>query len=173
MYRGGFAHSGRADPVVAGFERMFATLRGYVRIACGFMAALGLYGVLAVCGGAGGLAEIGIASRLGPDAGDVLWMMLRDSLLMVAIGVLLGIRRRLAVTQTASRGDLWIAQNDPLSFVAAGALMLAAATAAAWIPGTPCTLVDPMRLCGRSEVNRPARNHLFTQLTGDTPPFLV
>ena len=70
---------------------------------------------------------------------------MRDSLLMVAIGVLLGVPAALAVTQLLREVIYGIAPNDPLSFVAAAALMLAAATAAAWIPARGATLIDPMR----------------------------
>ncbi|PYT27862.1 MAG: hypothetical protein DMG57_16790 [Acidobacteria bacterium] len=88
-------------------------------------------------------AEIGIRIALGAGCGDVLWMVLRDSLLMLAIGVLLGVPAALAVTQLLRDVIFGIAPNDPVSFVVAGALMLAAATA--WIPARRATRVDPMQ----------------------------
>jgi len=71
---------------------MFAIARGYVRIACGINWRLwGYTGVLAyaVARGPGG---DGIRVALwGPDAADVLWMVVRDSLLVGSVS-LLGIR---------------------------------------------------------------------------------
>jgi ABC-type antimicrobial peptide transport system permease subunit len=82
---------------------------------------------------------------LGAGRGDVQWMVLRESLWMVAAGMAVGIPAALALTKLV-RGVLYgIEPNDPASFVAAGALMIAVAAVAAWIPARRAARVDPMR----------------------------
>ncbi len=125
-------------------ERLFATLVGSFGLVAALLAAIGLYGVMAYAV-TRRTAEIGIRLALGAGRGDVQWMMLRESLLMVAIGMVAGIPAALAVTGFLQRSLYGIAPTDPVSFVAAGALMLAVAAVAAWLPARRAALVDPMR----------------------------
>jgi ABC-type antimicrobial peptide transport system permease subunit len=64
---------------------------------------------------------------------------------MVAAGLVVGIPAALALTRLIQRTLYGVKPNDPLSFVAAGALMLVVAAVAAWIPARRAARVDPMR----------------------------
>jgi predicted permease len=127
-----------------GPERMFAGVVGSFGLIAALLAAIGLYGVMAYTVSRR-TNEIGIRLALGAGRGDVQWMVLRESLWMVAAGMAVGIPAALALTKLV-RGVLYgIEPNDPASFVAAGALMIAVAAVAAWIPARRAARVDPMR----------------------------
>jgi predicted permease len=125
-------------------ERLAAGLIGSFGLIAALLAAIGLYGVMAYTV-TRRTSEIGIRMALGAGCNDVLWMVLRGSLFMVAIGIGIGIPTALALTQVVREALYGIEPNDPVSFIAAGMLMLAVATAAAWIPALRAARVDPMQ----------------------------
>jgi ABC-type antimicrobial peptide transport system permease subunit len=123
---------------------MFAGVVGSFGVIAALLAAIGLYGVMAYTV-ARRTNEIGIRLALGAGRGDVQWMVLRESLWMVAAGLVVGIPAALALTRLIQRTLYGVKPNDPLSFVAAGALMAIVAAVAAWIPARRAARVDPMR----------------------------
>jgi ABC-type antimicrobial peptide transport system permease subunit len=127
-----------------GPERMFAGVVGTFGAIAALLAAIGLYGVMAYTV-TRRTNEIGIRLALGAGRGDVQWMVLRECLWMVGTGLAIGIPAALALTQLVRQALYGIEPNDPLSFVAASALMLVVAAAAAWIPARRASRVDPMR----------------------------
>jgi predicted permease len=127
-----------------GTERMFAEVVGSFGLIAALLAAIGLYGVMAYTV-TRRTNEIGIRLALGAERGDVQWMVLRESLWMVAAGLVVGIPAALALMKLV-RGVLYgVEPNDPVSFVAAGASMVVVAAIAAWIPARRAARVDPMR----------------------------
>jgi predicted permease len=127
-----------------GTERMFAGVVGSFGVIAALLAAIGLYGVMAYAV-TRRTNEIGIRLALGAGRGDVQWMVLRESLWMVAAGLGVGIPAALALTKLIEQALYGIKANDPASFVAAGALMIVVAAIAAWIPARRAARVDPMR----------------------------
>ena len=127
-----------------GTERMFAGVVGSFGVIAALLAAIGLYGVMAYTV-ARRTNEIGIRLALGAGRGDVQWMVLRESLWMVAAGLTVGIPAALALTQVLREALYGVKPNDPVSFVAAGTLMVIVAAVAAWIPARRAARVDPMR----------------------------
>jgi ABC-type antimicrobial peptide transport system permease subunit len=121
-----------------------AGLIGSFGLIAALLAAIGLYGVMAYTV-TRRTSEIGIRIALGAGYNDVLWMVLRGSLFLVAIGIGIGAPTALALTQVVREALYGIAPNDPVSFVAASVLMLAVATVAAWIPALRAARVDPMQ----------------------------
>ena len=79
-------------------ERMLTTLGGFFGALALLLAAVGLYGVMAHAV-ARRVREIGIRMALGARAGEVLWLILRETLFMVGIGALIGIPAALALTR--------------------------------------------------------------------------
>jgi len=127
-----------------GTERMFAGVVSSFGAIAALLAAIGLYGVMAYAV-ARRTNEIGIRLALGAGRADVQWMVLRESVWMVAAGLAAGIPAALALTRLVEQSLYGIKPNDPLSFVAAALLMLAVAAMAAWIPARRAACVDPMR----------------------------
>jgi ABC-type antimicrobial peptide transport system permease subunit len=127
-----------------GPERLFAGLVGGFGLTAALLAAIGLYGLMAYTV-TRRTAEIGIRMALGAVGGDVWWMILRESLFMVGIGMALAVPSALALTGLV-RGSLYgVTPTDPVSFLLAGLLMLAVASAAAWIPARRASQTDPIR----------------------------
>jgi predicted permease len=126
-----------------GQERLFAGLVGSFGLVASLVAALGLYGLMAYTV-TRRTVEMGIRLALGAQRRDVQWMVLRGSLLMVATGLAIGIPAALALTRLVRKELYGVAPADPASFIAAGALMLAVAAAAAWIPARRASRVDPI-----------------------------
>jgi predicted permease len=89
--------------------------------------------------------EIGIRMALGATPGNVLRLMLRESLTLVAAGAALGVAGTLLVTRTLS-GFLaaGISALDPLAFVAMLATLLVTAAASVYFPSRRAARVDPM-----------------------------
>src|SRR5437879_1802633 len=79
-------------------ECAFAALVGSFGSIAAVLAAIGLYGVMAYAV-TRRTAEIGIRMALGAVRGDVQWMVLRESLVMVVIGITMGIPAALALTR--------------------------------------------------------------------------
>jgi predicted permease len=124
-------------------ERMLTTLGGFFGALALLLAALGLYGVMAHAV-ARRVREIGIRMALGARAPEVRWMILRETLLMVAVGALIGIPTALALTRMLASFLYGLTPQDPLSIVASTAILLAITALAGYIPARRATRVDPM-----------------------------
>ena len=71
-------------------------------------------------------------------------MILRESLLLVAIGIVVGIPAVLVVARFASTLLFNLSPTDPLSLTVAGLVMLAVAIVAAYLPARRATKIDPL-----------------------------
>ncbi len=127
-----------------GMERLFAALVGSFGLTAALLAAIGLYGVMAYAVSRR-TAEIGLRLALGARAGSVQWMVLRDSLRMVVVGMAIGIPAAFALSRLVRSLLFGVSPGDPGTYVASGLLMLAVAALAAWLPARRAASVDPMR----------------------------
>jgi predicted permease len=124
--------------------RLLATLGGFFGVLALLLAAVGLYGVMSY-GMAKRSGEIGIRMALGARRADVATMVLRDALLLVAAGLLLGFPLAWAAARAVQSLLYGIAAVDPLAFGATGATLVAVALAAAFLPARRAASIDPMR----------------------------
>ena len=124
-------------------ERMLTTLGGFFGALALLLAAVGLYGVMAHAV-TRRVREIGIRMALGARAPEVRWMILRETLLMVAIGALLGIPSALALTRLLASFLYGLTPQDPLSIGASTVILLTITALAGYIPARRATKVDPM-----------------------------
>ena len=124
-------------------ERLMATLSGFFGLLALLLACVGLYGILA-CGVASRTNEIGLRMALGAQRRDVLWLILREALLLVSIGVAVGLPAVLAATRLVSSLLYGLTPADPSSIGAAAVLMFAVGAGAAYFPARRATKVDPM-----------------------------
>ena len=107
------------------------------------LAAIGVYGVLA-CAVAERTREIGIRMALGAEKSDITRMILRRSLLLVAVGVSLGVSGALALTRVLAKFLYEVKTTDPSTFLIAAALLAAVALLAGLVPAQRATKVDPL-----------------------------
>ena len=79
-------------------ERLLASLSSVFGMVAALLAALGLYGVMAFLV-TRRTREIGIRMALGAGQSSVLWMVLRETLTLAAIGVAIGLVGAYGVTR--------------------------------------------------------------------------
>ena len=124
-------------------ERLMATLSGFFGLLSLLLACIGLYGMLSY-GVASRTNEIGIRMALGAQRRDVLWLILREALLVAIAGVVVGAPLIFAVTRLASTLLFGLTPTDPVSLLLAALLMLAVALVAGYLPSRRATRLDPM-----------------------------
>ncbi len=139
------------EPVTqqAQFEQTYSSSRMFARLALffGFLAALlvavGLYGTLAYRV-ARRTIEIGVRMALGARRGQVLWMMLRESLTVCLAGGAIGIPLAFAAGRLLESNLFGIDPGDPLTFVAAAIGVVLVTLTASFVPARRASSVDPM-----------------------------
>ena len=124
-------------------ERMLAMVSTILGALAIVLAMVGLYSVLANAV-AQRAREIGIRMALGAARTQVVGMVMRDTLRMVSLGVLVGIPVSLAASRWIASFLYGIKAQDPLTYIATAALVVAAGLAAAYIPSRRASRVDPM-----------------------------
>jgi ABC-type antimicrobial peptide transport system permease subunit len=125
-------------------DRMLATLSGFFGGLALLLAAVGLYGVVAYTTALRS-AEIGIRIALGAPWPSVLWLVLRDALLLVTVGLAIGLPFSFAAARAVSSILFGIGPADPLAFVATSAVLLAIGIAAAFLPARRAAGMNPMQ----------------------------
>ncbi len=107
------------------------------------LAAIGIYGVMAYAVSTR-TQEFGIRMALGAGSRDVLTLVLRQGLVLVACGLGIGLVAALAVTRLVKAFLNGVSPTDPLTFASISALLAAVALAASYLPARRATRVDPM-----------------------------
>ena len=124
-------------------DELVSTLTGLFALLALLLAAIGLYGVMSY-NVVRRTNEIGIRIALGAQTQTVQWMVLRESLLLLALGVGLGLPLTLAATRYVREQLFGLSPQDPATFGLALALVSAMTLLAAWLPARRATRVDPM-----------------------------
>jgi predicted permease len=107
------------------------------------LACLGLYGVMTYSV-VRRTSEIGVRMALGASRGRVLWIVLRESLLLLGIGIALGVPAALAAARLIQAGLYGVGPSDPLTLFSATAAIALVVTGAACLPARRATKIDPM-----------------------------
>jgi predicted permease len=107
-------------------ERLIAQLVSFFGVLALTLACVGLYGVMghAVSRRTN---EIGIRMALGAKSQSILWMVLRETLILVAAGIAIGVPVALAAARLVSTQLYGLSAADPLTLAAAVALLIAVA----------------------------------------------
>jgi predicted permease len=123
-------------------ERMVATLSAVFGGLATFLAAIGLYGVMAYTV-TRRTREIGIRVALGAGRAEVMWLVMREALVLLGIGLAAGLPSAWMLTQVVKSQLYGVAPHDPAA-IAAGVLLISLiALAAAWAPGRRAALIHP------------------------------
>ena len=107
------------------------------------LACIGLYGVMSYTV-AGRTREIGVRMALGARRGDVMELVLREGMLLVAVGLAVGIPLALAGSRVLQGFLFGLKSTDPLSLIAVVLLLGIVAVLAGLIPARRAAKVDPM-----------------------------
>jgi predicted permease len=124
-------------------QKLIARLATFFGLLALLLACVGLYGVMSYAV-ARRTSEIGIRMALGAQSRQVLWLVLREALTLVLIGVVIGWIASLAATQTASSLLFGLEPNDPLTITLATLLLLTISALAGYLPARRASRVDPM-----------------------------
>jgi len=108
-----------------------------------FLAAIGLYGVIAYSVNQS-IRDIGIRMALGAQTQDVLKLVIRGGMNITSIGLGIGLVIGLILTQLMKALLYGISPMDPLSYLTAIALLAAVAFLAMYLPARRAARVDPM-----------------------------
>ena len=112
-----------------------------------FLAAIGIYGLISYSV-VRRTNEIGIRVALGAQTRGLLWLIFRESLLLLAAGLVVGLPIALATAFSLTallRSQLFqVGALDPYAFIVAVAVISTMTMLAAWIPARRATKVDPM-----------------------------
>jgi predicted permease len=126
-----------------GKDRLVARLSATFGLLAMLLASIGLYGVVA-WSMARRTREIGVRMALGARPGEIFRLVLRDTLLLVSLGLVIGIPLALVATRLIQGMLFGLGTTDPVVIVLASILLIAAATLAVSLPARRAARVDPM-----------------------------
>lgn len=124
-------------------DRMIAQLCGFFGALALLLAAVGLYGVMAYATSRR-TNEIGVRMALGAERIGIVRMVLRETVLLVAAGILIGLPAALLATRSIAAMLVGLSATDPATLAIAMLVMLIVGTAAGVIPAMRASRVDPM-----------------------------
>jgi len=124
-------------------ERMIATLSVVFGAVATALAALGLYGVVAF-GVARRTKEIGLRIALGAPKTSVLWLVLREVLVLVGSGLLIGVPIGYVVSRYVSSQLYGVTPTDLSTAALAVAILTAVAALSGFFPARRASSIDPL-----------------------------
>jgi predicted permease len=126
-----------------GSRRFSMVLLGIFSSLAALLAAIGLYGVMSYTVSQRS-RELGVRLALGAHTRDVLRLVLRQGMTLVAIGVVLGLGAALALTRVLRTMLFNVSTTDPLTFILIALLLIGVTLLATWLPARRATRVDPV-----------------------------
>ncbi len=124
-------------------EKLIAQLVSFFGLLGLLLSCVGLYGIMAHAV-VRRTNEIGIRLALGADRGQITWMVLRESLVLVAIGLAVGIPAALAAASLISSQLFGVNPSDPVSIAIAAIALTAVAALAGYLPARKASRVNPL-----------------------------
>jgi predicted permease len=125
-------------------ERMFARISSFFGGLALLLVGVGIYGTMAY-GVARRTGEIGIRIALGAGRFEVLWMVLRESLLVVGCGVAVGLPAAILLTRFVASMLFGVQQFDGPAIAGAVLILVAAGVAAGLLPARRASRIDPIK----------------------------
>ncbi len=125
-------------------ERLVSSLSTVFGSLATLLAVIGLYGVMAY-NVTRRTREIGIRIALGAIGGNVIWMVMREVLILIGIGVVIGLPAAVGLSFLIKSQLYGLAPTDPLTLALATLLLAAVAGLAGFIPAFRASRVDPVR----------------------------
>jgi len=124
-------------------QSLIAKLSAFFGILAVFLACLGIYGLMSYSV-LRRTNEIGIRLALGAQTPALLWMILRESIILLAIGLAAGLPIAYASTGILTKLLYQLSPTDPTTFIACAIIVAVMTVAAAWLPARRATKVDPI-----------------------------
>ena len=124
-------------------QKLIARLASFFGLLALLLACIGLYGLMSYAV-ARRTNEIGVRMALGAAARNVLWLVLREALTLVVIGLALGLVVSFYTTKAAETLLFGLKPNDPVTITIASLVLLLVALIAGYLPARRAARVDPM-----------------------------
>jgi len=124
-------------------QTLVAQLSTFFGLLAVFLACIGIYGLMSY-EVSRRTNEIGVRTALGAGRSSLLWMVMRESLTLVMIGLGVGLGAALAATRVVASQLYGLKPHDPVTVAVAMCLLLAVAAFACFVPARRASHVDPM-----------------------------
>jgi predicted permease len=124
-------------------EQLISELSSVFSTLTVLLAGIGLYGVMSY-NVVRRTSEIGIRIALGAQGRSVLWMVLRESMILLAAGLAVGVPAAMAAGRLLQSQLYQVSAFDPMALAAAVLIITAVTLSASWLPARRATRVDPM-----------------------------
>jgi predicted permease len=124
-------------------QRAFSGLTGFFGILGLVLACVGLYGIMAYSV-TRRTKEMGIRMALGAQRSEVLWMVLRQTLLLIGVGIAIGVPLALAAARLIASQLYGLKPSDPFTIIFAALVMAGVGLLAGFVPARRAAKVDPM-----------------------------
>ncbi len=123
--------------------RVVAILSAFFGLLALTLAIIGLYGVISYTA-LRRRTEIGIRMALGAERSAVVWLVLRDVLLVLAAGTIVGVAASLAAGRLVTSLLYGVRPTDPTTLILAATVLGVAAVIAGYLPARKASRMDPM-----------------------------
>lgn len=140
------SHIGTLDEQVSSTltnQRMVAQLSAFFGLLAVFLSCIGIYGLMSYSVGKR-TNEIGIRIAIGASQANVRWLVLREIVVLTAIGIAIGIPITLAGSRIVAAMLFGLRGADVVSLLASTAALLAVALLAGYLPARRAAKVDPV-----------------------------
>jgi len=124
-------------------QRLVARLSAFFGLLAVFLSSIGIYGLMSYLV-TRRTNEIGLRMALGAKRSHVLWMVIKESLWLVALGIAMGVPMALVGNRLVSSMLFGLRPSDPATLLAGVIAFFAVAVLAGYIPARRATRVDPM-----------------------------
>ena len=124
-------------------DRLIAQLVSFFGALALMLACIGLYGVMAH-GVTRRTNEIGIRMALGAEGRDIAWMVLRETLVLVVAGLVLGVPTAMFAARLISNQLFGLNPSDPVTLITAAVVLSIVALLAGYLPARKASRVDPL-----------------------------
>lgn len=125
-------------------QSLIARLTSFFGIIAVFLACIGIYGLLSYSV-ARRASELGIRLALGAQSRMLLWLVLRESLLLLIVGLAIGVPIALSSTRILKSLLYELSPLDPVAISASIAAVALMTITAAWIPASRATKINPIQ----------------------------
>jgi predicted permease len=124
-------------------QRLVAQLSTFFGLLAVFLSCIGIYGLMSYMVSRR-TNEIGIRMALGAERSNVSWLVMREIILLVAIGVAIGVPVTLAGSRLISNMLFGVPATDSTSLIASVAVLLAVGLISGYLPARRASQIDPM-----------------------------
>jgi predicted permease len=124
-------------------QRLVAQLSTFFGLLAVFLSCIGIYGLMSYVV-TRRINEIGVRMALGAERSHVRWLVMRESLWLVGLGITMGVPVAIAGDRLISSMLFGLRHTDAVSLSAAVTLLLVVVAIAGYLPARRASLIDPL-----------------------------